>query len=127
MIGSRGEIIMRMDRWFGVLVLGGALVACTDDDADEGAGGGGAGAAGAGDATGSTANAGGSDGGAASDGSGGGDSTTTGAGGGLVCGENDPAAACGCPCCWATDCLNTEPCCGAFCELGNDGAGCCGM
>ena len=37
----------------------------------------------------------------------------------------DPRDPCGCPCCWVTSCLNTESCCDAFCNSGDDGAGCC--
>lgn len=40
-------------------------------------------------------------------------------------GQGDPADPCGCPCCWARDCPNTDDCCGAFCSLGDDGRGCC--
>jgi hypothetical protein len=33
---------------------------------------------------------------------------------------------CGCPCCWAKDCLNTdELCCVGFCKGADEGRGCC--
>jgi hypothetical protein len=33
---------------------------------------------------------------------------------------------CGCPCCWATDCLNTDSgCCIGFCKGADEGRGCC--
>jgi hypothetical protein len=53
--------------------------------------------------------------------------------GDLICqlddnGRGDPRDPCGCPCCWAGDCLNTEEdCCGGFCRGGDDGGGCCGL
>jgi len=37
-----------------------------------------------------------------------------------------PGDPCGCPCCWATTFLNTDPECAGFCVAGNGGAGCCG-
>jgi len=37
----------------------------------------------------------------------------------------NPADACGCPCCWAVGFLNTDPECASFCNLGNNGMGCC--
>jgi hypothetical protein len=40
-------------------------------------------------------------------------------------GRGDPADPCGCPCCWALDCPNTEDCCSGFCSAGDDGRGCC--
>ena len=55
---------------------------------------------------------------------------TAGSGGGLLChidakGYGRSSDPCGCPCCWAKDCLNTdEICCGGFCKgLFN----CCGQ
>ena len=130
--------MMRMKRWFGVLVVGGAaLSACSEatepDEAVGGEGGtSGAGASGAGAGSSGTGGeaAGGS--GSAAAGSGGeahGSGGEAGEGGAesLLC--SDPAAvadACGCPCCWVTDCANDEPCCESFCAAGNDGAGCCG-
>jgi len=47
----------------------------------------------------------------------------------LECSEDpNPYDPCGCACCWATDCDNTdEDCCGGFCDLGNDSLGCCGL
>ncbi|WP_438021177.1 hypothetical protein WMF18_19820 [Sorangium sp. So ce315] len=68
----------------------------------------------------------GSGGAGASAGSGGGGGT--GGASSLDCSEQAavPDDPCGCPCCWVTGCLNTEPCCAAFCEAGNDGEGCCG-
>jgi hypothetical protein len=55
---------------------------------------------------------------------------STGGESGLVCHPNamgvgksdDP---CGCPCCWARDCLNTEACCAGFCVGADSGKGCC--
>lgn len=32
---------------------------------------------------------------------------------------------CGCACCWAHDCLNTEACCDGFCKGADSGRGCC--
>ena len=31
--------------------------------------------------------------------------------------EPDPYDTCGCPCCWANDCINTDECCSAFSDL----------
>lgn len=46
---------------------------------------------------------------------------------GLACSNPaSPTDPCGCPCCWAMNCLNTEPCCVGFCSGGNHGKGCCG-
>jgi len=40
--------------------------------------------------------------------------------------DRDPSDPCGCQCCWgAEECWNDEDCCDSFCELGDDGAGCC--
>ena len=32
---------------------------------------------------------------------------------------------CGCACCWARDCLNTQDCCAGFCKGADSGRGCC--
>lgn len=32
---------------------------------------------------------------------------------------------CGCSCCWARDCLNTQDCCAGFCKGADSGRGCC--
>jgi hypothetical protein len=41
-------------------------------------------------------------------------------------GYGHSADPCGCPCCWARDCLNTdERCCAGFCRGGDQGLGCC--
>jgi hypothetical protein len=172
---------MKTERWFNVLVLGGAILgqACgtqegrpirrgtagsggtagTDgasspsagdagsDGSMAGSGSSGVSSPGGGDAgAGSTAGGtgpgglgGAGSGGAGSGGAGSGGAGSGGAGSGGQGGSNghlechidstghgqlrDP---CGCPCCWANDCLNTEvPCCVVFCKSGNDGAGCC--
>jgi hypothetical protein len=42
-------------------------------------------------------------------------------------GRGDPEDPCGCPCCWALDCPNTEDCCSGFCSAGDDGRGCCAV
>lgn len=132
---------MNIEKLFHVLVLGGAalgLGAC--GDAKEGGAGGDGGAAGSdnggnggfggaggqgnGGAAGMSSGNGGN-GGSAGNGAGG----AAGAGGGsnLVCTTPaSPGDACGCPCCWADNCLNTEECCAGFCQVGNNGAGCCG-
>ena len=53
---------------------------------------------------------------------------TAGSGGGLLChidatGFGRSSDPCGCPCCWAKDCLNTDKiCCGGFCKVN-----CCGQ
>jgi hypothetical protein len=55
---------------------------------------------------------------------------TAGSGGGLQChidanGNARSGDPCGCPCCWAKDCLNTdEICCAGFCKEPLD---CCGL
>jgi hypothetical protein len=133
---------MKLDRLFNVLVLGGAavgLAACSGEGgggSSEGAGGVGSGGAG-GNATGSstsgdmsTSSATGGEGGAGGGGTGGAGGSGTGGVGGsgmLECSAMaDPADPCGCPCCWVTDCLNTELCCIDFCKEGNGGLGCCG-
>ena len=180
---------MRVERWFNVLVLGGAALAgacksggAEDVDVHE-AGDGGTSATstgGAGDSssaaaglsgnagtasagTGGVAEAGASplggggavgvDGGSggnsgsapigAGAGSGGASgsagSSDSGAGGGagseaqLAChvdtaGFGSPKDPCGCPCCWARDCPNTDAtCCVGFCKNGDEGRGCCGQ
>jgi hypothetical protein len=164
---------MRTERWFNVLVLGGAVLgqACGTDPQvppnQPGAGGGGAGAGGAGSpgagdagsgkggsggasssgageagggsaargegasGSGGASSGGASSGGASSGGASSGASGVGGSGGELQChvdskGYGDPRDPCGCPCCWARDCLNTEvPCCGVFCRSGDNGASCC--
>jgi hypothetical protein len=43
-------------------------------------------------------------------------------------GYGDPRDPCGCPCCWAMGCSNTEEgCCAGFCRGGDEGRGCCGL
>lgn len=171
---------MKTERWFNVLVLGGATLgqACgTTQEArpkprgTEGGGGGtggstgglggasspggggastggtagssgvstaGASEAGGGSSVGgahSSGSGGGSPGGATSGGGGasgaGGVASLGGSGGELQCmidasGHGDARDPCGCPCCWAKDCLNTEtPCCVGFCKGGDEGRGCC--
>jgi hypothetical protein len=176
---------MRVDRWFNVLVLGGAAIvgACKSGDAEDAgtreAGDGGTSATSAGGAgvsssaaaglssnagTGGASEAGASPlgGGAGAvgvDGGSGGnsgsapvgagassggvdgtaDSSDSGAGGGagseaqLTCrvdtmGFGSSKDPCGCPCCWARDCLNTDTiCCGGFCKGADAGRGCCGQ
>jgi hypothetical protein len=130
---------MNIERLFQVLVLGGAALAapgCGDDPAgtsgsggaEPGQGGGGSGGSPAGPTSTATTGGGGSgaDGGA---GGAGGVATSGGGASPLECSAvPDPADACGCPCCWVENCLNTdEACCGGFCNLGNDGAGCCDL
>jgi hypothetical protein len=124
---------MRIERLFNVLVLGGAAltVGCGNESPDSGgAGSSGAGGAstdaGAGGAAAGDANTGGT-GGATAGGTAG---ATAGSSGELECrldslGRGNPADPCGCPCCWALDCLNTDDCCRGFCGAGNDGGGCC--
>ena len=121
---------MKLDRLFNVLVLGGAAIglggACGDDTGGgtTGTSGGStssgdgttAGVGGGGNGGGGTTGIGG--GGAGTGGGGGQTAGSGGAGGGLNCpdpaGPDDP---CGCPCCWVTDCLNTDAdCCAGFCE-----------
>jgi len=134
----------------GATVLGGGAPASTGSTAGSsgvsstGAGdaGGGSAAGGAGDAGGGTA-AGGARPGAGGDGShgpssgdggaggSGGSGAPGGIGGQLQCridasGHGDPGDPCGCPCCWAKDCLNTDaPCCAGFCKNADHGRGCC--
>ncbi|MDF3066845.1 MAG: hypothetical protein K0R38_2446 [Polyangiaceae bacterium] len=91
-----------------------------------------AGQAGAPSSGGSTGGGGGSAGGSSPSGGSpeAGAAGTSGAGGQLVChvGKNGVGRAsdpCGCPCCWARDCSNTEECCGSFCKAGDEGRGCC--
>ena len=123
---------MDVEKLFNVLVLGGAalgLAAC-NHASDEKSGGEG-GAAGASSTNGGNGgNGGGGTGGAGTTSGSGGAGGEGGAGGAsnLECtpAPGDPGDACGCPCCWADNCLNTEPCCEAFCEAGDAGAGCCG-
>ncbi|MFP6687308.1 MAG: hypothetical protein VB934_21490 [Polyangiaceae bacterium] len=134
---------MKVDRLFHVLVLGGAALGaggCADEQPDgtSGAGGGSSSATqastGSGDqgAGGMTAGQGGAAqstaSGAGGSGAGGSGATVASSGAGpLTCSDTAEASdACGCPCCWMDNCLNTEPCCGGFCNAGNMGAGCCG-
>jgi hypothetical protein len=92
-----------------------------------GSAGGGAGATGSG-VGGSGAAAGGGSGG---DGGGSAGMSGSAGGGPLECkldpsGRGDPRDPCGCPCCWAVGCLNTDKdCCGGFCSAGDNGRGCC--
>jgi hypothetical protein len=165
---------MKTERWFKVLVLGGAMVgeACgtvqegrpnrrpggtggstagsggerSPGDGAAGTGGSSAGSGGvslpgAGGADGSAAGGAppGASGAASSGAASSGDSGSGGAGaagglggsgGQLECridasGHGDSRDPCGCPCCWAKDCLNTDTCCGGFCRAGDDGRGCC--
>ena len=164
---------MRTERWFNVLVLGGAVLGQACGNGQEGppsqrggssSGSGGAGSAGAGDGGSASSNAGtggvnssgagdagggsaaggesasGSGGigssGASSGGTGSSGASSGGEGGAgsgeeLQCrldskGRGHPNDPCGCPCCWAVDCLNTDVvCCTGFCRSANDGASCC--
>ena len=169
---------MKPERWFRILVLGGAVLGTdckatpdtgstgdasadgatggagrggADGGSSGGAGGGGkgggastapggaAGVAGgaAGGAGGSAGGVGGVGGGAAS--GAGGAAGGAGAGGGMAgsggllecrldaSGHGSAADPCGCPCCWANDCPNTNAaCCASFCKAGDQGRGCCG-
>lgn len=130
---------MQIERLFNVLVLGGAAF--------------GAGCSGSVTNPSGTSAAGGSDGGdggsagGATSASSGGTSPVGSAGnggiaasGGTSAGAADAAALgchidslgygklsdpCGCPCCWARDCLNTDDRCVGFCLGGDEGRGCC--
>jgi hypothetical protein len=129
---------MNIEKLFHVLVLGGAALGLAACDQSKNAGAGGA--AGAGSENGGNGGAGGNDGdgngGAGGMNSGNGGSAGGGAGGAAGAGggsnlqctpfPGNPGDPCGCACCWANDCLNTEPCCAGFCNAGNAGAGCCG-
>jgi len=116
---------MKMDRWFKVLVLGGAAMtfsACT------GGGGGDDGGGGTNDGTdgGISPDAGGNDSGVVFDAGEMDDAGMVADSGALMCSAPaDPGDPCGCPCCWAVDFLNTDPECGSFCSAGNMGEGCC--
>jgi hypothetical protein len=87
--------------------------------------------------SGGTAGGGTGGGGAAGGGTGGGGAGAAAGSGGtgtvLECrlddmGRGNPRDPCGCPCCWATDCLNTDDgCCAGFCLGGDEGKGCCGQ
>jgi hypothetical protein len=94
---------------------GGAAVGGTAGDG--GAGPGGTSAAGGGA---------GGDGGGAS-----GMSGSAGSGGGVLectvdsMGLGKSSDPCGCPCCWARGCLNSEDCCAGFCLGADSGRGCC--
>ena len=49
---------------------------------------------------------------------------------GLVChtdakGFGRSSDPCGCSCCWARDCQNTDACCAGFCKGADSGRGCC--
>lgn len=132
---------MNIEKLFHVLVLGGAalgLGACGDSK-EGGAGGaagsenggkggaGGMGGQGNGGTGGTTSGNGGNGGNSGNGGNGAGGAAGAGGGSNLVCSTPaDPGDACGCPCCWVENCLNTEECCSVFCQNGNDGAGCCG-
>jgi hypothetical protein len=112
---------MRIDRLFNLLVVGGSALAlmpgCSDGGGSEPAEtGGGAGAESAGSAGsasgGSAGSASGGNAGSASGGVAGGDvGGAAGSAGAAQC----PPDACGCACCWVTDCLDTEPCCAGWC------------
>ena len=176
--------MVRVERLFGVLVLGGAALACDDSKGGEyKAGGSGSPSSHAGDmgqglfdagANGGSVSAGssgtdsassgspesggpaGSSNGASGDGNGGTSDGGTGSvsaggmgaagvagggafnaggsagsGGGLQChidakGYARSGDPCGCPCCWAMDCLNTdETCCAGFCRAAT--LDCCGL
>ena len=136
---------MRIERLFNVLVLGGVAAAagCGSEesdrahspsndagtggtggeiDADSGSDAGGASGGAAGAAGGASGGAAGAAGGAS-----GGAAGAAGGHGNLECSEAaQPSDACGCPCCWISDCLNSEPCCSGFCADGDHGKGCCG-
>ena len=134
---------MDVAKLFHVLVVGGASLAlgCAADEPEsigQGAanakgttGAGGATTAATGGSGGDATSAGGngSAGGAATTGNGGHGGAGDGGAPALACSEPaDAADACGCPCCWAEGCDNTdEACCGGFCDVGNNGAGCCGL
>jgi hypothetical protein len=46
----------------------------------------------------------------------------------IIGGQGDPRDPCGCPCCWANDCPNTDAtCCRGFCKGADQGRGCCGQ
>lgn len=119
---------MKLDRLFNVLVLGGAAIGLGTACGEENVGGGGtAGGTGEGGATSSSSNAttgaGGAGGAAGTGGAGGVGGQSAGPGGaggagGLECPEIPSVdAPCGCPCCWVTDCANTDAdCCTGFCE-----------
>ena len=140
---------MKIDRWFNVLVLGGAAMAlagCPEEEPDD-AGSGGA-TAGSGSESASTGGSNAGVGGSETTAAGGSTSTsstpTSGAGGETSSGPGpgaggmnvggglpdgcstppDPSDPCGCPCCWA-EAPNDGPECTAFCSIGNNGAGCC--
>jgi len=142
---------MLTERWFNVLVLGGAaigLTACGGEAPEGGGGGNGATDAGNGGAGAAASASGGAGNGAQTGGAGsvatggtsngggtstGGETAAGGEGTGgaieLVCSEDaDPGDPCGCPCCWANEgCANDDTtCCEAFCSSGNNGLGCCG-
>ena len=129
---------MKVDRLFHVLVLGGAALGaggCADEKPDDTPGAGGSSStgtqasAGSGDqgAGGMTAGQGGAAQSTASGAGGSGETVASSGAGPLTCSDTpDPGDACGCPCCWMDNCLNTEPCCESFCNAGNMGAGCCG-
>lgn len=135
---------MHTERWFNVLVVGGAAIglAACGGESPEGGGGGSSPSASGGEGTGAAGGTASGTGSASAEAGGGGAAATggassaggngnTGAGGQttLVCSENaDASDPCGCPCCWANDCANTdESCCAGFCEAGDDGLGCCGQ
>jgi len=118
---------MRIDRLFHVLVVHGGLlvVACDegkkgpvgDDGADDGADDASDSADDASDDAADDAPA-TDDGPAQDDGSSGEPPSSSEGGIDLSCSpQPDPTDTCGCPCCWATDCINTDECCGGFTEL----------
>lgn len=112
---------MKLDRLFGVLVLGGAALgieACEYRD-------GGADAALPPDDAATTSSR-----DAAADGSDaamlGSDAAATTDASGAAC-TGAPSDPCGCPCCWAMAYPNTDEVhCGGFCSAGDNGRGCCG-
>src|SRR5262245_61405520 len=115
---------MRVERLFGVLVLGGAALAggCGGGDPDDSESTEGSNTQGTGSggdhATGGTS--GGTPGGSGGGGTSAGDSGTP-----QCSAEPSPIDPCGCACCWVSDCLNDEECCRSFCDAADDARGCC--
>ena len=119
---------MQMEKWFKLLVLGGAALAtvsCTDmkePDAPEPV----SPPADGGQESDSGSMHSAMDSGTSPDAMSAPDSGPTDTGAMLMC--STPAAPgdpCGCPCCWAVGYLNTDPECSGFCMAGNNGLGCC--
>jgi hypothetical protein len=96
-----------MNRFFNVLVLGGAAlsaVGCGGQDDDTGSG-----------QAGSTSAGGSSSGGASSGGaSSGGAAGSVASGGTAGGGQCEVITQCGCPCCWVADCNTDDECCAAW-------------